>query len=105
MILHRNLSKIKNKYLPTCLQGKYRDSLGEFSNTSYGVFGVYFQVLRACHQQEWKARLEHMRAHPVFSDWSLVELIKANTSCKLREVPDNTVSNLPFTFYLKNINI
>ena len=29
---------MKNKILPTCLQGNYRDSLGELSNTSYGVF-------------------------------------------------------------------
>ena len=28
---------MKNKILPTCLQGNYGDSLGEFSNTSYGV--------------------------------------------------------------------
>ena len=40
MIIHSNLSKTKNKILPTCLQGNYRDSLGEFSNTSYGVFGA-----------------------------------------------------------------
>ena len=35
-----NLSKMKNKTLPTCLQGNYRDSLGEFSTTPYGVFGA-----------------------------------------------------------------
>ena len=40
MIIHSNLSKMKNKILPTCLQGNYRDSLGEFNNTrmSYGMF-------------------------------------------------------------------
>ena len=32
LIIHSNLSKMKNKILPTCLQGNYRDSLGEFSN-------------------------------------------------------------------------
>ena len=37
MIIHSNLSEIKSKILPTCLQGKYRHSLGEFSKTSYGV--------------------------------------------------------------------
>ena len=31
---------MKNKILPTCLQGNYGDSLGEFSNTSCGVVGV-----------------------------------------------------------------
>ena len=31
---------MKNKILPTCLRGNYRDSLGEFSNTSCGVFGA-----------------------------------------------------------------
>ena len=43
MVIHINVinySKTKNKTLPTCLQGNYRDSLGEFSNTSYGVFGA-----------------------------------------------------------------
>ena len=40
MIIHRKLSKMKNKILPTCLQGNYGDSLGEFSITSYGVAGV-----------------------------------------------------------------
>ena len=41
MIIHRKLSKMKNTILPTCLQGNYRDSLGEFSNiTTYGVVGA-----------------------------------------------------------------
>ena len=38
MIIHSNSSKMKNKILPTCLQGDYRDSLGEFNNTSRGMF-------------------------------------------------------------------
>ena len=38
MIIHSNLSEMKNKILPTCSQGNYRDILGEFSNTSHGVF-------------------------------------------------------------------
>ena len=37
MVMHSNLSKMKHKILPTCLQGNSRDSLGEFSNTSHGV--------------------------------------------------------------------
>ena len=40
MIIHSNFSEMKNKILPTSLQGNYRDSLGEFSNASYGVFGT-----------------------------------------------------------------
>ena len=40
MIIQSNLSKMKNKILPTCLQENYRDSLGDFSNTSYGVVGA-----------------------------------------------------------------
>ena len=40
MIMHGSLSKMKNKILPICLQGNYRDSLGEFSKTSCGVFGA-----------------------------------------------------------------
>ena len=37
MIIHSNLSKVKNKTLPICLQGEYnyRDSLEEFNNASY----------------------------------------------------------------------
>ena len=40
MIIHSCLSKMKNKILSTCFQGNYIGSLGEFSNTSFGVFGV-----------------------------------------------------------------
>ena len=39
MIIHNNLFTMKSKFFPTCLQVYYRDSLGEFSNTSAGVFG------------------------------------------------------------------
>ena len=38
MIIHSNLPKMKINNLPTCLQGNYRDSSGEFCNTTYGVF-------------------------------------------------------------------
>ena len=38
--MHGNLSNMKNKSLPNCLQGNYKDNLGEFSNMSYGVFGA-----------------------------------------------------------------
>ena len=40
MIIHSNLSEMKNKILPTCLQGNYRDGLGEFSNMSFSAFGA-----------------------------------------------------------------
>ena len=41
MIIRCNLPKMKNRVLPTFLQGNYRDSLGELSNTSLrGVFGL-----------------------------------------------------------------
>ena len=40
MIIHRKQSKVKNKFLPTCLHGNYGDSLGEFSNLSYGIVGA-----------------------------------------------------------------
>ena len=36
MIIHRKLSEMKNRTLPTCLQENCGDSLGEFLNTSYG---------------------------------------------------------------------
>ena len=31
---------MKNKFLSSCSQGNYRDSLGDFINASYGVFGA-----------------------------------------------------------------
>ena len=37
MIIHRKPSKMKDTILPTYLKGNYGDSLGEFSNTSYGT--------------------------------------------------------------------
>ena len=40
MIMCSTLSKMKNKILPTYLQGNYRDSLGEFSSISYDIFGA-----------------------------------------------------------------
>ena len=39
-IIQSNLSELKRKTLPTCLQVNYRNSLGEFSNASCGVFGA-----------------------------------------------------------------
>ena len=47
MVIHCNLSKMKNKFLPTCLQGKYRDSLGEFSNVLYYMFWAE-RLIRCC---------------------------------------------------------
>ena len=40
MILQSNLFQTKNEILPTCFQGNCRDSLGEFSKISYGIFGA-----------------------------------------------------------------
>ena len=40
MIIHSNLSEMKNKILQTCLQGYNRNSLGEVNNNSYGIFGA-----------------------------------------------------------------
>ena len=37
MIEINKLSKVKSTVITTCLQGNYRDSLGEFSTMSYGV--------------------------------------------------------------------
>ena len=34
------VSRIKTIILPTCLEGNYRNSLGELSNTSYGMCGI-----------------------------------------------------------------
>ena len=38
IIIHSNLSKMKNKILPICLQGNYRDSLGGFNNNYVRVY-------------------------------------------------------------------
>ena len=38
LIVHSNLSKVKNISLPTYLQGNYRENLGELRNTSFVVF-------------------------------------------------------------------
>ena len=40
MIIQIKFTKMKNKILSTCLQGSYRNSLGEFSNTSNDVLGA-----------------------------------------------------------------
>ena len=53
MIKHRNISKIKNKILPTCLQANHRDSLGEFSNTSYDVFWAEGQSIGLREKQKY----------------------------------------------------
>ena len=37
MVIHCNLSKMKNKILLTYLQGNYNDSLGEFSSTLFTI--------------------------------------------------------------------
>ena len=37
MIVYSNLSKMENKILPTCLEGNYRDSLGEFTEQLLNV--------------------------------------------------------------------
>ena len=34
------ISKMKNKILPTCLKGNYKEHLGEFSYMSLGMFGA-----------------------------------------------------------------
>ena len=43
MIIHSNLAEMKNKTLPTCLEGKYKDSLGEF-----GEFGADCEGVSGC---------------------------------------------------------
>ena len=52
-----NLFKMKKKILPTCLQENFKDSLGELSNTSYGVF--------------WSERVKHRRAEAIWQSASL----------------------------------
>ena len=40
MIIQSKFTQMKNKILSTCLQGSYRNSLGELSNTSNDVLGA-----------------------------------------------------------------
>ena len=40
MITHSILFEIKKKILPICLQGNYRDSLGEFGNRAWRSLGL-----------------------------------------------------------------
>ena len=47
MIIHSNLSQMKNKILPNCLQGNYRGSLGEFHLQNKLNF-VYYQFRYIC---------------------------------------------------------
>ena len=56
MIIQSNFTKMKNIILPICLQGNYRDSLGEFSNTSYGAFGAETDIhfCAQYHNPKWK---------------------------------------------------
>ena len=64
MIVLSTLSKIKNKILSTCLQGNYRDSLGEFVNTSYICLYSVFEgekVKMMLHKLEWKLKLTFLR--------------------------------------------
>ena len=44
MIIHSNLSKMKNNTLQTCYKENI-DSLGEFSNISYDVFGSESSII------------------------------------------------------------
>ena len=53
MIIHSNLSKMKNKILPTCIHGNYGDSLGEFDNMSDGVFRDEKVKDIVVHLQHW----------------------------------------------------
>ena len=51
MIMCSTLSKMKNKTLPTYLQGNYRDSLGEFISISYDIFGA--EIVKKPHLLPW----------------------------------------------------
>ena len=68
MIIHSNLSKMKSIILPACLQGNYRNSLGEFRNTSCGVFAterVKLELFSDCQHLTWllSATLTDFQVH------------------------------------------
>ena len=62
---------MKIKILPTCLQGNYRDSLGELSNTSYGGFEAdRFNITFTFDHKKtipkyykWEFRLDYLPLH------------------------------------------
>ena len=53
MIIYSNLSQMKNNILSTYLQGNFRGRLGEFINTSYGMFGT--PIIAFCLPQALKS--------------------------------------------------
>ena len=61
---------MKNKILPICLQGNYRDSLGEFSDTLNGAFGAE----RVNEQQE----TQHLTVNWYIKKLNLVSKPKPN---------------------------
>ena len=71
MIIHINLSKMKNKILPTCLQGNYRDRSREFRSTEYGVFGP--EMFK---KTEWEF-------HTLYDSRSLYSFERCKVSCIL----------------------
>ena len=55
-----NLSKMKNKILPACLQGNYRDSLGEFTVVYVihtGTWHVGLRGLTSCPLNIWPSHI------------------------------------------------
>ena len=74
---------MKNKPLPTCLQGNYGDSLGEFSSTSYGVVGAE-RVNVGSLPVFITARVDNepcsIRDRPVSSPWHVDTLERTNVS-------------------------
>ena len=47
MIIHSILSKIKKKIIPPCLQGNYRNTLGELSYNFFYYFCFFFRQREA----------------------------------------------------------
>ena len=73
---------MKDKILPTCLQVNCGDSLGEFSNRSYGVLGAEIKgeqqaVLKVCAQL-------HLN-WPIFKNL-IKNLNHTNTETKFTEI-------------------
>ena len=49
---HSNLTKMKKEILPACLEGNYRDSLGESSDSDTGSLNSFGSL--PCYVQQYK---------------------------------------------------
>ena len=63
LIIHGKLSTMKSKILTACLQGNYRDSLGEFNSTLCVVFGA----------ERNKVAIKVLQKHQIIKNYNTVK--------------------------------